>query len=315
MEVDVVIRRATSNDWSTSRSRLGDLLQLHHQTKCDAGLRSISIRALAAIIIALSAAPISAEPTSPSALLQLAFDKRFNFDVVQLVEISTTERTSTVSRVIQMATKRIDGRLYGLGYITAPDRLRDTRLLMIENRDRSDDFFIYLPSEDKVRRITSSRRADSFMGTGLSYEDLERRYVDDYEVSDAGTDVIEGEPVRVIAAKPRYESGHDIAFYFIADSDQSIREVRYWRGDKKRLLRVQRVPRDALAHMGDFLVPTRIEVEDLQRRSNTTVTFSQIHLNPELDDKLFSRTAIEKGRPIPYLVDGEGEPAAKQATP
>lgn len=270
--------------------------------------RQGSIRiAVSILLLSLAARTAAANSTdlatisSPTALLQLAFDKRFNYDLVQLVEISTTERTSTVSRVIQMATKRIDGRLHGLGYITAPERLRDTRLLMIENRDRSDDFFIYLPSEDKVRRVTSSRRADSFMGTGLSYEDLERRYVDDYVVADAGTDVIDGEPVRVISAKPNYESGHDIAFYFIAESDQAIREVRYWRGDKKRLLRVQRVPRDAIAKMGTHLVPTRIEIEDLQRRSHTTVTFSQIHLDPELDDKLFSRTAVEKGRPIPYL--------------
>ena len=290
---------------------------VHHRAahRVHTGLIAASALVLVLLTFPARLAPASeSAPLTPATLLQQAFDTRFNFDVVQLVEIATTERTSTVSRVIQMATKRIDGRLHGLGYITAPERLRDTRLLMIENRDRSDDFFIYLPSEDKVRRVTSSRRADSFMGTGLSYEDLERRYVEDYEVSDAGTDVIGGEPVRVIGAKPRYDSGHDIAFYFIAESDQAIREVRYWRGDKKRLLRVQRVPREALAHMGEFLIPTRIELEDLQRRSNTTVTFSQIHLDPELDDKLFSRTAVEKGRPIPSL-EGVGELPATAATP
>jgi len=264
----------------------------------------VMVALLAAVAAAASAAAPDAVP-DPATLLQSAFDKRFNFDVVQVVEIETDERGSTVRRVLQMAMKHIDGRRHGLGYIVEPTRLRDTRLLTIENRDRSDDFFIYLPSEDKVRRVTSSRRADSFLGTGLQYEDLERRHASDYDVEDLGPDDSLDEPVRVIAARPRYDSGHDVALYHIATRDHAIREVRYYRGDRERLLRVQRVPREAIVAMGDYLVPTRIEVEDRRQRSTTRVVFSQITVDAELEDRLFTRSAVELGRPIPYLGDGE----------
>lgn len=287
-----------------------------HRQNAGAPLRVGLVGALVAVVCLSTTSALAQESSAarPSAevVLQTAFDKRFNFDVVQIVEIRTRQRSSAISRVLQMASKRIGGRLHGLGYIIAPTRLRDTRLLTVENRDRSDDFFIFLPSEDKVRRITSSRRADSFLGTGLSYEDLERRYVDDYEIADEGVGELEGEPVRLIAARPRYDSGHDIAVYAVAISDYAIREVRYYRGDKKRLLRVQRVSRDALVVMGEHLVPTRIEVEDLSRRSETEVAFTEIHVNPKLDDKLFSRSAIEMGRPIPYLSDSVPAAARKE---
>jgi outer membrane lipoprotein-sorting protein len=57
--------------------------------------------------------------------------------------------------------------------------------------------------------------------------------------------------------------------------------------------------------MDGHLVPTRIEVEDFGRRSTTKVAFSHITLNPELPDKLFTRSAVELGRPIPHLGEAE----------
>ena len=234
-------------------------------------------------------------------LLQKAFDSRFNFDVVQVVELYARSEMGELRRTLQLATKRMNGSLHGLGHFTAPAELRGMRMLMIEQFDRNDDFFLFIPSQGKVRRISSAQRADAFMGTDLSYEDFERRYVDDYDILLLGEETIQGEIAYAIRCEPRYDSGHTHAIYYVARSDHAILEVRYFRKNRTEPVKVQRVPRDKMMTIQDHIVPTQIWVENLLRHTETEVRFSQIRINPELEDSLFSKSALEVGRRIPFL--------------
>lgn len=247
--------------------------------------------------------PSQAEPTAPEGIeiLQKAFDSRFNFDIVQVVELYARSEMGELHRVLQLATKRIDGGLHGLAYFTAPAELRGTRMLMIEQFDRNDDFFLYTPTQGRVRRVSSAQRADAFMGTDLSYEDFERRYVADYDVSIIGEATIQGEAGYAIRCKPKYESGHSHAVYFVAKSDHAILEVRYFRKGRDEPIKVQRVPRDKMVSIGNHIVPTQLWVENRLRNTETEVRFSQIRIDPELKNSLFSRSALEIGRRIPFL--------------
>ena len=54
----------------------------------------------------------------------------------------------------------------------SPPNIKDTRFLTIENNDRNDDQWIYLPSMRKIKRIASSDQNSSFMGTDFTYGDM-----------------------------------------------------------------------------------------------------------------------------------------------
>jgi len=60
-----------------------------------------------------------------------------------------------------------------------PASVANTRFLVVENEGRDDDKWIYLPALKKVRRIDSSEGSNSFMGTDLSYDDMETRKVEE----------------------------------------------------------------------------------------------------------------------------------------
>lgn len=233
--------------------------------------------------------------------MKKAFDSRFNFDFVQVVELYARSEMGELRRTLQLATKRMNGSLHGLGYFTAPVELRGMRMLMIERFDRNDDFFLYAPTQGKVRRISSAQRADAFMGTDLSYEDFERRYVVDYDISMFGRETIQGEETYAIRCKPRYESGHEYAIYYVAELDHAILEVRYFRRGRDGPVKIQRVPRDRMIAIDDHIVPTQMWVENQIRDTVTEVRFSQIRINPSLPDSLFSKSALEVGRRIPFL--------------
>lgn len=234
-------------------------------------------------------------------ILRAAFDTRFNFDLVQIVNLRAVSEMGEQSRTLQIATKRVGDSLHGLGYFTAPAELRGMRMLMIERFDRNDDFFLYLPTQGKVRRISSAQRSDAFMGTDLTYEDFERRYVDDYQVELLALTQIQGEDVYEIRCEPNYESGHKHAIYYVAKADNAILEIRYFRDSQDGPIKIQRTPRERMISLNGRIVPTLMWVEDPVRNRRTEVQFSEIRINPEIKDSLFTSSSLELGRPIPFL--------------
>ena len=251
------------------------------------------------------------DPSPAARTLERAFDNRYGVDLTQRVYLTVRNSAGAERRrVIEMATKRIDGRLHSLGRFTFPEYLRGTTLLVIENRDRSDDHFVYLPSHQRIRRIASSQRADSFMGTDLTYEDFERRYVDDYTIDRQSTGVVGEEPVFVIAARPKFDSAYEVTEFYIAKSDFAILEIRYYQGDLERLAKILYAPRSGTRMIGGHVLATVMRMENLLRRTETAVRFEQITVNPALDEGLFTSSALEGGRPIPGLSSNGAEEAA-----
>jgi len=61
-----------------------------------------------------------------------------------------------------------------------PASVKGTRFLQVANNDRDDDQWIYMPALGRVRRIASGESGGSFMGSDVSYEDMQSRDLDDY---------------------------------------------------------------------------------------------------------------------------------------
>lgn len=61
-----------------------------------------------------------------------------------------------------------------------PRDVRGTAFLVHSFKDRADDQWLFLPALDRTKRISSSGRSSSFMGSEFSYEDLGVRQVEDF---------------------------------------------------------------------------------------------------------------------------------------
>ena len=53
-----------------------------------------------------------------------------------------------------------------------PADVQGTTFLQIQNEDKDDDMWIYLPALKKVRRLVSNNKRDSFVGSDFSYGDV-----------------------------------------------------------------------------------------------------------------------------------------------
>ncbi len=258
------------------------------------------------------AAPVRAvdpvEPVEPDAppdahrVLERAFERRYDVDLVQRVELVVRSRAGRERRrVLEMASRRIDGRMHHLGRFREPAHLRGTAILWIERRDGSDDNFVYLPSEQRVRRVTVAQRADAFLGTDLRYEDFERRRASEFALRWLPDAELEGEPVHVIEGRPRYRTDHARIEFLVARADLAILEVRAFKRGSERPVRVVRAPRSGTIARGGRLIPRLLIVENRERGSETRVRLQALSLDEPLAPQLFTRSALESGRPIPGL--------------
>jgi hypothetical protein len=251
---------------------------------------------------AAGAESVDAIPEDARALLARAFSNRYDIDTREIVDIVVRDGSGAERRRrLEVATKRIGGRFHSLGRFTEPHTLRGAAILSIENDDRSDDHFLYLRTLQRVRRLSSRQRAGAFMGTGLTYEDFERRRVDDYDVRLLPSTTVTGEVVRVVEGRPRFDSAYARVEFFIADADTAILETRYYKRGAGRPFKILHAPREATRTIAAHSLPTHLLVEDLARRTETEVWIEQLAVNPELDDGLFTSAALEVGRPIPGL--------------
>ncbi len=97
------------------------------------------------------------------------------------IELVIIEKNGTKkTRLLEMWTEKDNrGLNRSLIVFRKPVAVKNTKFLIIQNMDRPDDQYIYLPALRRVRRIAASARNKSFMGTEFTYEDMSTRNLDD----------------------------------------------------------------------------------------------------------------------------------------
>lgn len=232
-------------------------------------------------------------PLAPAELLRRALDRRYGADTHQQMTLRLRSGGREVqTQRIEVVTKMERGQLRALARFTAPPDLRDTALLVLEQEGRPDDYFLYLPALDRVRRVSGAQRSDSFMGTDLTYEDLERRRIDEFEELRSEVGSVAGEAVVLVSARPRDSAGYERVEFAIATRDAAILETRYRAKGHEAPFKVIRFPREHLHEEGGYSVPRRISVSNLRKGTETEVTVEMLRLDPDVDLRLFTTDAL-----------------------
>jgi outer membrane lipoprotein-sorting protein len=84
-----------------------------------------------------------------------------------------------------------------------PTDVQGTVSLLIEHSEKDDDIWIYLPSVKKVRRLVSSNKKDSFVGTDFSYGDVIGHKVKEWNHTLVKEEEVDGKACYVIESIPK----------------------------------------------------------------------------------------------------------------
>ena len=120
---------------------------------------------------------------------------------------------------------------------TQPADIKGTGLLDIENTDRDNDRWLFLPALNQSRRISSSNISDSFMSTDFTYEDIGEEELEEYTYKLVKTDKYNNQDCFVIEAfakndKRKKESGYTKRLLYVSKEHYLIVYAKYF--DKKK---------------------------------------------------------------------------------
>jgi hypothetical protein len=258
--------------------------------------------ALVTTVVALLAcgdARAQTRSTAATLLLERAFANRYDLDFsadIDLIMQHASGRTRV--RKFRALSKVIRERTHSIGRLTSPEYLRGMTILTIEASGRGHDSFVYLPSLDKVRRVSTAQRGDSFLGSDVTYEDMERRRLTDYRLAEPRPVQHFGEAAYSIAATRVAADSDEHIEFIIAAADAAILATRHFRaGDT--LHRSVDMPREHMVDHSGHVLPTLIEVTSGARSTTTRVVFHNLVVNPSIESRYFSVATLDQNRRLP----------------
>ncbi len=204
-------------------------------------------------------------------------------------------------RSMQKFEKDFGEDTYSVIFFLAPKDVKDTAFLTYDYADSSkdDDQWLYLPALRQTKRIVSSDKSSSFMGSDFSYADMTSRSIDDYTYRIAKESEVRGHKVWIMETKPKTqktidETGYTKSYMFVRqDNFVVVRAIHFVTDGKRKYMDVKK-----LKKIDGIWVATEIEMKtkkDKMTLHSTLLKLSEIKFNQDLDESFFTVRRIEKG--------------------
>jgi len=179
-----------------------------------------------------------------------------------------------------------------------PASVRDTRFLTLENPDRGDDQWIYLPALRKIKRIAAGEKSGSFMGSDFSYSDMSSSIgpVDDSSHRLIREEVLDGRNCWVVESVPGPGAQSDYGKYISwVDKETSLTARVDFYGKKDNQV-VKRLLSEDFTETAGRWYAKRISMETLATGHRTVLEMAQVRYNIPVNPAFFTTTFLETGR-------------------
>ena len=186
-------------------------------------------------------------------------------------------------------------------FFKTPADVKDTSFLTYDYEDSSkdDDQWLYLPALKKVKRIPTSDKSSSFMGSDFSYYDMTDRDVDDFTYKVMKHVKVRGSDTTMIESIPSSkevidESGYTKTIGLVReDIDMVVRSIGFLKNGKKKYLDITKMHKqDGIWVIDEMTMTTKKGKSTVHK---TILKFDNIQVNPEISDDMFTTRRLEKG--------------------
>jgi len=187
-------------------------------------------------------------------------------------------------------------------FFLKPADVKNTAFLTYDYEDskKDDDQWLYLPELQKAKRIASSDKSSSFMGSDFTYSDMTSRNVEDYTYKIMKEVKVGGHKTWQLLVKPVSdkiveETGYTKSIAFVRqDNFVIIQALHYVKSGKKlKYMRVKDLEKiDGVWTVKEIQMITKKGKKTLHK---TIFKFSDIKYNQKLDESFFTIRTLKKG--------------------
>ena len=249
-----------------------------------------------------SATATAATPDQARGLMEKNFvANRFNDSVsnatFQLINKSGDRRVRETFGATRMMDNALDTRRV-TRFLSPPD-IKNTVTLLVEKSDGDDDMWIYLPALKKTRRLSSSNKNESFVGTDLSYGDVIGHKVADWQHKVLGSETVGTRQCTVIESLPispkvAGQSGYSKRVSWVDGVSFLALKTEFY-DDAGQLLKVSTlsdvVNVDAPRQRWQ---PMHMEVQNVQTGHKTVIDWKDFKANQGVKNDYFTQRYLEK---------------------
>jgi len=189
-----------------------------------------------------------------------------------------------------------------LMFFLTPADVRNTAFLTYDYEDsnKDDDQWLYLPELKKVKRIASSDKSSSFMGSDFTYSDMTSRNVEDYTYKIMKEPVVGGHKTWQMLVTPKTdktieETGYTKSIVFVRqDNFVIVQALHYIKIGKK--LKYMKIT--SLEEIDGIWTTKKMQMVTKKGRKTlhkTIFEFSDIKYNQDLEESFFTTRTLERG--------------------
>ena len=176
-----------------------------------------------------------------------------------------------------------------------PKDVKGTAMLTHSHKNRPDEQWLYLPALHRVKRISSTGKAGSFMGSEFAYEDLSSpelekftfKWLREEKYNNMDCDVIERIPLD-------QDSGYVREVVWLGK-----KESRYWKAvyyDRKNTLLKTLISSDYKKYNNKFWRAGKMHMTNHQSGKETTLFWEKYAFNTGLKDRDFQKNILKRIR-------------------
>ena len=260
-------------------------------------MRAKSASSLIAMIVvaaSLVPGPAMAEETAQE-IVEAAVDRNstgFQVGVGEMTLFMENKAGDKKVRKLHVSSKQTsDGLQRILVRLLSPDEVKGQAFLFKEVRGAEDLVYWYLPAfGGPPRRISGDGKRGSFMGTHLSFSDVESRDVKDANYKRLPSQSIGEHEVHVIEAIPKKgdDSDYGKVVLYIRKTDKMPLKIRFYgkRGKEAKVLFTEKIDK-----RGDRTYVKQMTVRPVEG-GFTRLTVDAIDFDKEIPDVLFTPEAL-----------------------
>lgn len=205
-------------------------------------------------------------------------------------------------KIFHNFTKDFGEDTHRIMFVKSPAQIKNTGFLTFDYDDESkdDDQWLFLPAVGKTKRIASSDKSSSFMGSDLNYSDMTSRNLEDYDFKLLKEMTIKKIPVWLIESIPRSreiadETGYSKSILAVRKDNFMVLKAKMWthEGGYIKYLDVKK-----MVMIDGIWVGTETHITKKRGKTithQTRLNLSNIKFNQALDEQIFTIRRLEKG--------------------
>ena len=269
------------------------------------GLLRAGLAALAALLVALPTLPAVARADDAKAReIMRKVNERDDGDnqTSEIKMVLIDSRNNRRERELRSFRKDRGADTLTIMFFEAPADVKGTGFLTYDYAEtgKDDDQWLFLPALRKSKRIASSDKSGSFMGSDFNYADMTEPDLEDYDFTLVKEEDLDGHKTWQIQSVPRNEAvkdetGYEKSIVWVRqDNYVVLRGVRWvYKSPRLKFMKVNKLERiDGIWVASELQMVTR---EGNATVHATVLQFNNVRFNQKLSEDFFTVRQLEKG--------------------